>query len=54
MDCDMDYSVAIDRSMTIEAVLHLNPVFKREYLATLNTDALHDLEDALLLTQYEC
>jgi hypothetical protein len=50
---DSDYDRAIDRSMTLEAILSLDPRFSREYLNNLNTDALHDLEESLLNTKYE-
>lgn len=45
---DYEYDRAIDRSMTIEAILALDRRLSREYLNTLNTDALHDLEDSLV------
>ena len=44
---------AMDRSKTIEAIMSLKPIFKREYLNNLTTDALHDLEESLILTLYE-
>jgi len=47
------YTRALDRSYTIDAVLALNPVFEREYLNTLSTNELHDLEDSLINTQFE-
>ncbi len=50
---DTEYDRAIDRSHTIDAIISLNPVLTREYLNTKTTDALHDLEDSLLDTQYE-
>ncbi len=50
---DLEYDRAIDRSMTIDAIIALDRRFTREYLNTLNTDALHELEDSLLNTTYE-
>lgn len=50
---DDAYNRAMDRLYTTDAILALNPVFGREYLSTLNLDALHDLEDSLLECQYE-
>lgn len=47
---DQDYSRAIDRSVTIDAILALDKRLTREYLNTLTTDALHDLEEAELNT----
>lgn len=49
---DEDYARAMDRSMTIDSIISLKPTFAREYLNTLNIDALHDLEDALLDTRH--
>lgn len=53
MNPDEDYERAIDRSTTIDTIIALNPVLTREYLNTVDTDALHELEDSLLDTQYE-
>lgn len=49
-EVDEDYARAIDRSMTIDAILALDARLKREYLNTLTLDALHDLEDGLINT----
>jgi hypothetical protein len=51
-DPDTEYSKAMDRTHTIDSILSLNPVLKREYLNTLNTDALHDLEESILDTRH--
>lgn len=50
---DIDYSLVIEQSITIDAILALNATFKSEYLNTLTTDALHDLEDSLINSLYE-
>jgi hypothetical protein len=47
-----EYDIAITRSHIINAILALNPVFKREYLVTLTTDELEDLEESLILTRH--
>jgi hypothetical protein len=49
---DEEYDKAMDRTHTIDAILSLNSVFKREYLNTLTTDELHNLEDDLISTQH--
>lgn len=49
-EADENYSLALDRSMTIDAILALDKRLTREYLNTLTTDALHDLEEAELNT----
>jgi hypothetical protein len=49
---ETEYDRAMDRHYTIDAILSLNPVFKRDYLNTLTTDALHDLEEAIILTRH--
>jgi len=51
---DDEYALAMDRAHTIGAILSLDRRFTREYLNTIsNLDALHDLEEGLILTQYE-
>lgn len=50
---DQDYTLAIDRSVTIDSILSLDKRLTREYLVTLTTDALHDLEESILDTLYE-
>ena len=47
-----EYDRAMDRSKTIDSIISLNPVFGREYLNTLTTDTLHELEESILETQY--
>jgi len=49
---EIEYDRAMDRTHTIDAILSLNPIFKREYLTTLTTDALHDLEESIILTRH--
>jgi hypothetical protein len=53
-ECPQCYSQKIlDRESTIKAILSLNPVLKRKYLATKTLDTLHDLKESLLLSRYE-
>ena len=53
LNLDDEYTTALDRSMTIQAILTIDKRFNREYLNTLNLVALHELEDSCLNNMYE-
>lgn len=52
LNLDREYNTAIERSLLIDAILVLLPVLKREYLCTLTTDELEDLEESIILTRH--